>query len=50
MCWGNNSFNNQDIQLFGNLKEIIPYTIICFLLLIYVDFHLYQSNSFISLF
>jgi len=22
--------NNQDIRLFGNLKEIIPYTIICF--------------------
>jgi len=24
--------NNQDIRLFGNLKEVIPYTIMCFLI------------------
>jgi len=33
MCAGvviHSIINNQDIRLFGNLKEIIPYTIICF--------------------
>jgi len=33
MCAGiiiHSIMNNQDIRLFGNLKEFIPYTIICF--------------------